>query len=101
MKSKTTTFKQALDKEKCINFFIRYGYFIHTEDDKTLVLRKSGTEFSTSGEKFPKELSILFKNNETEISLKYDTFVLFDTGDLQEELNLISKRITTNINNLV
>ncbi len=101
MKSKTTTFKQTLNKEKCINFFIRYGYFIHTEDDKILVLRKSGTEFTTSGEKFPKELSIVFKNNETEVSLKYDTFVLFDTGDLQEELNLISNRMTTNMNNLV
>ena len=101
MKSKTTTFKQAFDKEKCINFFIRYGYFIHTEDDKTLILRKSGTEFSTSGEKFPKELAILFKNDETEISLKYDTFVLFDTGDLQKELDLIAKRVTKNIDNLV
>ncbi len=101
MKSKTTTFNQSLNKDKCINFFVRYGYYIHTEDDKTLVMRKSGTEFTTSGDKIPKELSILFKNNETEVSLKYDTFVLFDTGDLQEELDLISNRITTNINNLI
>jgi len=101
MKAKTTTFKESLNKEKCINFFIRYGYYIHTEDDKSVVLRKAGTEFTTAGEKFPKELSIFFKNNETEIALKYDTFVLFDTGDLQEELDLISNRITTNINNLV
>lgn len=101
MKSKNTTFNQSLNKEKCINFFIRYGYYIHTEDDKSVVLRKAGTEFTTSGEKFPKELSIFFKNNETEVSLKYDTFVLLDTGDLQEELDLLSNRITTNINNLV
>lgn len=101
MKSKTTTFNQSLNKEKCINFFIRYGYFIHIEDGKTLILRKAGTEFTTSGEKSPKELSMLFKNNETVVSLKYDTFVLFDTGDLHEELNLISNRITTNINSLV
>ncbi len=101
MKSKTTTFNQSLNKDKCINFFVRYGYYIHTEDDKTLVMRKAGTEFTTSGDKIPKELSILFKINETKVSLKYDTFVLFDTGDLQEELDLISNRITTNINNLI
>jgi len=101
MKSKTAVFNESLNKEKCINFFIRYGYFIHTEDDKTLVLKKAGTEFTTSGEKVPKELSILFKNNETEVSLKYDTLVLFDTGDLQEELNLISNRMTTNMHDLV
>jgi hypothetical protein len=101
MKAKTTTFKELLNKEKCITFFIRYGYFIHNEDDKSVVMRKAGTEFTTSGEKFPKELSISFKNNETEITLNYDTFVLFDTGDLQEELDLISNRITTNLNKLV
>jgi hypothetical protein len=101
MKPKTITLKQSLNKEKCITFFIRYGYFIHTEDDKNLVLIKSGTEFTTAGDKFPKELALTFKSTETEISLKYDTFVLFDTGDLQEELDLISNRITTNMNSLV
>jgi hypothetical protein len=101
MKAKKTTFKESLNKEKCVTFFIRYGYFIHTEDDQSVVMRKAGTEFTTAGEKFPKELSISFKNNETEIALKYDTFVLFDTGDLQKELDVISNRIKTNINNLV
>jgi len=101
MKAKTTSFNQLLNKEKCINYFVRYGCFIHTEDDKTLVMRKSGTEFTTAGEKFPKELTILFNNQKTKVSLKYDTFVLFDTGDLQEELDLISNRIEKNINNLV
>ena len=101
MKPKTTTFNQSLNKEKCVNFFIRYGYFIHTEDDKSLVMRKAGTEFTVSGEKVPKELSIFFKNHETEVSLKYDTLVLFDTGDLQIELDKISNIITTNMNKLV
>ena len=101
MKAEKTKFKESLNKEKCINFLIRYGYFIHTENNQSLVMRKAGTEFSTAGEKFPKKLTISFKNNETEIALKYDTFVLFDTGDLQEELDLISNRIKDNINNLV
>jgi|TARA_B110000977_G_C10846081_1_gene403961 hypothetical protein len=101
MKTKSFKLKQILNKEKSINFFIRYGYFIHRESDEKLILRKTGTQFTTSGEKFPKELSISFQNNETAVSLKYDGFVLFDTGDLQEELNLISSRVKTNIHNLV
>lgn len=101
MKAKTKSFNQLLSKEKCITFFIRYGYFIHSEDETTLVMRKSGTEFTTDGEKFPKELTILFNDKKTEVSLKYDTFVLFDTGDLQKELDLISNRIEKNISNLV
>lgn len=101
MKAKTISFNQLLSKDKCILFFIRYGYYIHSEDDKSLVMRKPGTKFTTAGEKAPKELSILFKNQETEVSLKYDMFVLFDTGDLQVALDLISNRITTDMNNLV
>ncbi|PID56939.1 MAG: hypothetical protein CR986_09680 [Ignavibacteriae bacterium] len=101
MKAKSTSFNKTLDKEKCINLFIRYDYYIHSEDDKTLVMRKAGTEFTTDGEKFPKKLSFLFKNEETEVSLKYDGFVLFDTGDLQKDLDLISKRIEDNLNDLV
>ena len=101
MKSKTTTFDQLLDKEKCINFFVRYGYYIHNEDDRALVLKKTGSMFTSSGEKIPKELSIFFKDNGTEISLKYDALVLFDTGDLQKELDRISNLLTTNMNRVV
>ncbi|MCZ6898640.1 MAG: hypothetical protein O7F74_00230 [Bacteroidetes bacterium] len=101
MKAKTTKFDQLLDKEKCIHFFGRYGYYIHTEDDRALVLKKTGTVFAFSGEKIPKEVSIFFKDNGTEFSLKYDAFVLFDTGDLQKELDRISDLIITNMNSMV
>jgi len=101
MKAKTTTFDQLLDKEKCVNFFVRYGYYIHTEDERALVLKKTGTVFAFSGDKIPKELSIFFKDNRTELSLKYDASVLFDTGDLQKELDRISNLMRTNMNRLV
>lgn len=101
MKPKTTTFDQLLDKEKCINFFVRYGYYIHTEDERALVLKKRGSVFAFAGEKLPKELSIFFKDSGTEFSLKYDVLVLFDTGDLQEELDGISNLLTANMNKMV
>ena len=101
MKSKTTTFDQLLDKEKCINFFVRYGYYIHTEEEHALVLKKAGSVFTIYGEKMPKELSISFKDNRTKLSLKYDALVLFDSGDLQNELDRISNLMTTNMNRMV
>ncbi len=101
MKPKTTTFDQLLDKEKCINFFVRYGYYIHTEEERALVLKKAGSSFTSSGEKMPKELSIFFKENGTDFSLKYDALVLFDTGDLQNELDGISNLVTTNMSRMV
>ena len=101
MKAKTTTFDQLLDREKCINFFVRYGYYIHTEDERSLVLKKRGSVFAFAGEKLPKELSIFFKDSGTEFSLKYDALVLFDTGDLQKELERIAGLARDNMNNLV
>jgi len=101
MKAQSFKLQQILNKERSIHFFVRYGYFIHRESDEKLIMRKVGTKFTTSGEKFPKELSISFQNKETKVSLKYDGFVLFDTGDLQEELDLISSRVKANIPNLV
>lgn len=101
MKAKTSIFNKSLNKEKCISFLIRYGYFIHIDGEDTLIIRKAGTDFVTSGEKYPKELSILFNTFETIISLRYDTFNPFDTDALQEELILLSNRITTNLNHLV
>jgi len=44
----------------------------------------------------PKELSIKYNEKSTEITLKYDAFVLFDTGDLQEELDKICTGLTQN-----
>ena len=38
----------------------------------------------------PFELSILFRDKSSEFSLKYDATVLFDTGDLQEELEKLT-----------
>jgi hypothetical protein len=52
MKTKSFKLQQILIKEKSINFFVRYGYFIHRENDKKLLLRKAGTQFTTSGENF-------------------------------------------------
>ena len=101
MKKKTTTFDQLLDKEKCVNFFSRYGYYTHKEDERDLVLKKAGTVFTFSGKKIPMELSISFRDSETEFSLKYDAYVLFDTGDLQKELDRIASLMKTNMNKLI
>jgi len=101
MKSKTTTFDQLLDKEKCINFLVRYGYYIHTEQENALVLKKAGSLFTSSGEKIPKELSIRYNDNGTELTLKYDALVFFDTGDLQNELDKLSNLINSNMDKMV
>ncbi len=101
MQAKTTYFNQPIDKEKVILFFSRKGYYIHSENTTHLTMKKTGTKLTLNGENYPKELSFVFNSQDTRISLKYDGCVLFDTGDLQNELNLISKDIKSNISSLI
>lgn len=101
MRRRTTTIDQSLDKEKCIDFLAQYGYYIHKEDMHNLTLKKSGKTFTLLGKKMPLELSFSYRDIETKCSLKYDAFVLFDTGDLRKELDRIVSLLTTNINKLV
>jgi len=89
MKGKTKIINQILDNEKSISFLTNYGFHITKKDKETITLKKSGTVITITGENMPKELSIKYNEKSTEITLKYDAFVLFDTGDLQEELEKI------------
>lgn len=89
MKEKTKIINQTLDNEKSISFLTNYGFHITKKDKENITLKKSGTVITITGEDMPKELSIKYNEKSTEITLKYDAFVLFDTGDLQEELEKI------------
>lgn len=90
MKPKTNIINQSLKKEKCVNFFNRHGYGINKNDKHTIVLKKPGTIWTFNGKDMPLEITILFRDESTQLSLKYDAFALFDTGDLQKELDEIS-----------
>ena len=94
MRAKTKIINQSLDNEKSISFLTNYGFHITKKDEETITLKKSGTVITISGEDMPKELSIKYNEKNTEITLKYDAFVLFDTGDLQEELEKICNGLT-------
>jgi hypothetical protein len=96
MKEKTKIINQTLDNEKSISFLTNYGFHITKKDKETITLKKSGTVITITGENMPKELSIKYNEKSTEITLKYDAFVLFDTGDLQEELEKICSGLTQN-----
>ncbi|WP_139828018.1 hypothetical protein [Marivirga sericea] len=101
MKTKEISIKKTLSKERCIDFFLRYGFFIYSEEEKSLIMKKAGREFTTSGEKLPKKLSVLFQDGETVFKLQYDMFILFDTGDLKKELDAISTRLNSNLDKLM
>ena len=99
MKPRTLIINQVLDKKKCITFFNRHDFHYIKEDKNVSILKKSGTTLTIEGRNMPMELTVLFRDTSTEFSLKYDATVLFDTGDLQEELEkLINGLMQTEFN---
>ncbi|UDQ97492.1 hypothetical protein AAEX28_10755 [Lentisphaerota bacterium WC36G] len=101
MKAKEIEVKKVLSMGKCYDFFSRYGYFIYEESEDLLVLKKSGTAWAFSLKHFPLELSFKIIGKSTTVSLKYDTWVLFDTGDLREELHRIYNIIEAHSQKLI
>lgn len=48
------------------------------------VLKREGTQWTLRGERFPLELHVAESDDGVFLQLRYDTFVAFDTGDLEE-----------------
>ena len=48
-----------------------------------VLLRRDGTQWTLRGERFPLELALAESDDGLFIQLRYDTFVAFDTGDLE------------------
>lgn len=49
-----------------------------------VVLKREGTQFTTRGERVPLELAVAESDEGVFLQLRYDTFVAFDTGDLEQ-----------------
>jgi hypothetical protein len=48
-----------------------------------VLLRRDGTQWTLRGERFPLELAVAESDDGVFLQLRYDTFVAFDTGDLE------------------
>lgn len=65
------------------------GFELATSNPSHAVLRRAGTEsgwtkFAPEGENIPLELAIAKSDRGLFVQLRYDHFVLFDTGDLEQ-----------------
>ncbi|MFO7961835.1 MAG: hypothetical protein R6U94_12895 [Nitriliruptoraceae bacterium] len=49
-----------------------------------VLLRRDGTQWTLRGERAPLELTLAESDDGVFLQLRYDTFVAFDTGDLEE-----------------
>jgi len=74
-------------------FLRQERYIIKNEGEQFAVLLRKGTQFTIEGKKVSLEVALVQENTSVIITLRYDTFVLFDTGDLQDELTGLCQRI--------
>lgn len=57
-------------------------------------LQRPGTRFTTSVDRMPLNLTVSTPSEEgVELRLRYGTFVLFDTGELEAEADRLAKRV--------
>jgi len=59
------------------------GFAPVTRNPGHVVLRRDGSQLTTRGEQFPLELALAESDDGVYLQLRYDTFVAFDTGDLE------------------
>ena len=63
---------------------VQNGFVEHIKNPSHVVLKRSGTQLTTSGDKLPLELAIAEADEGLFLQLRYDTFVLGDSGDLDK-----------------
>lgn len=68
--------------EEARNIAVQNGFVEHIKNPSHVVLKRSGTQLTASIEKVPLELAIAEAEEGLFLQLRYDTFVLGDTGDL-------------------
>jgi hypothetical protein len=73
---------------------LRQGFVEYDRGEGYAVLKKGGTQFAVKGEKFASEAALAQKGDDIELQIRYDSFALFDTGDLEEAADRIARVIT-------
>lgn len=72
---------------------LRQGFVEHDVGEGYAILKKSGTGLTTKAHKAALEAALADEEGGLELQVRYDSFVLFDTGDLQDEADRIVRVI--------
>lgn len=84
----------AVSMQESVRILRDHGFSLYVDNPGHAILRRSGTKVSTSGEDFPLEVAVAQADQGIYLQLRYDTFVLFDTGDLEQFADEISADLT-------
>lgn len=76
-------------------------FVIKEEGEAHVVLHKKGTQLTTESSKVALEAALIQDGQDIIMHLRYDTFVLFDTGDLKREAVKLKELILNRVNQVV
>lgn len=71
-----------------------HGFSVRVDNPEHAIFRRSGTQLSISGEDFPLEVAVAQADHGLFLQVRYDTFVLFDTGDLERFADELVAEVT-------
>jgi hypothetical protein len=69
----------------------RFGFHDHEPGAERIVMKKPGLRFSPRAHQRPMEATLVPREEGTELTLRYDAFVAFDTGDLEEHADRLAR----------
>lgn len=69
----------------------RFGFHDHEPDAERIVMKKPGLRFSPRAHQRPMEATLVPHEDGIELTLRYDAFVVFDTGDLEEHADRLAR----------
>lgn len=81
------TFEDARDA------LLRQGFVEFDVGDDYAVAKRSGTQLTMNADKIALEAALAKQGDGVELQVRYDTFVLFDTGDLDQAADRIARTI--------
>ena len=70
--------------DRAVELVEQEGFEVQVRNPGYALLRRDGTQFTARGERLPLELALAEGDTGMFLQLRYDGFVLFDTGDLQQ-----------------
>ncbi len=84
----------SISLENARDLLIEEGFSEHVANPNHIIMKRSGTQLAVSGEKFPVELAVAQAETGLFLQLRYDTFALFDTGDLGRLADSLAEKLS-------
>lgn len=78
-----------VDMETALMVLRKERFIVKEHGEHHALLHRKGTEFTSQGKKVSMEAALIVDKDSLRLELRYNTFVLFDTGDLEKELAAI------------